>query len=373
MSKKIKLILLLCLGALILGSSYYGYAQYQSFQIKQAEKQKEEKRIADGAENLRRQNEQKVQELATSQQKSLDEARQEIDKLKEDSFNAQQNQAALEQKIQNVESATQSNKPDATKSGLSTSDIVSADKKYIVSVMCETRDGYSYGSGIIVGKSYYNKILVLTNYHVTEGFYQTNENQPPCVVGLAFAPPHFAQPTMFPNLVSQATMKEDDWSFLEIRNQVGGNSEGSPASTAKYQPIFAKPIDNSESSYIPLLNQYKTLPKICDQNELNAGDELVALGYPEIGGGTFGGAPVLTLIATEGVISSEPETWKSYFVSSAKIEHGNSGGGAFLKKNGCLAGMPTSASVGKIESLAQFINIANLKVQYSGIFDYIQR
>lgn len=371
MFKKIKLFALLILGVLVLGGSYYGYAQYRSSQLKQADKQKEEQRLASEAEKIRQDNEQKAQKLAADQQKALDEAKREINKLKEDSLDTKQGQAVLEKKISNVE-----NNPPIkieTKNGFSTSEIVSADKKFIVSVMCETRDGYSFGSGIIVGKSYYNKLLVLTNYHVTQGFYSSKEGQPPCIVSLAYAPPHFAEPTMFPELVSQEIMKAEDWSFLEIRDPVSGADEGLPNTTAKYQPIFAKPVDNSGVSYTPLLDQYKAFPRICAQNELSAGDEIVALGYPAIGGGTVGGSLVLTLITTEGVISSEPKTWQSYFVSSAKIEHGNSGGGAFLKKNGCLAGMPTSATVGEIESLAQFINLPNLKANYGGIFNYIQR
>lgn len=242
---------------------------------------------------------------------------------------------------------------------LTTAELFKENKKYVVSVMCETRDGYSFGSGVVIGKSYSNKLLVLTNYHVTSGFYSQG-GQPPCIVSFQSLSPHFASPTMFKAYASQETMEIEDWSLLEIDGQVS-----------------AENIDiNGNSIFAPelsVVDTYKTLPRICSQDELSAGMDIVALGFPAIGGGSLKGAPVLSLTATEGIISSEPDIWNHYFVSSAKIDHGNSGGGAFLKTNGCLAGVPTFVSVGEIESLARFINMANLKVKYKEMFDYIQR
>ena len=75
------------------------------------------------------------------------------------------------------------------------------------------------------------------------------------------------------------------------------------------------------------------------------GDELVILGYPSVGS-------VESLTATEGIISGFD---KGMFITSAKIERGNSGGAAIHIKNNCFLGIPTLVVVGQIESLARIL------------------
>jgi len=95
-------------------------------------------------------------------------------------------------------------------------------------------------------------------------------------------------------------------------------------------------------------------PKICNAKEVKIGDEIIVLGYPKIGG--------TGLTITEGIISGFDTDY--YIVTSAKIEEGNFGGGAFLKSTGCLVGMHTFARLGKIESFARLINIPYLQENY---------
>lgn len=261
-----------------------------------------------------------------------------------------------EDKFKNFSKFIEDNK--VVDTDMTTAELFQSNKKYVVSVICETREGYSYGSGIVIGKTYQDKLLILTNYHVTEGFYSKN-GQSPCIVSFQTASPHFASPTMFKNYASQETMEIEDWSLLEVGDEIKGETVD----------INGKPIPTVINS--PIISNYEIFPKICSQDELVVGIDIVALGFPGIGGNSFIGFPALSLTATEGIISSDP--WGHYFISSAKIDQGNSGGGAFLKTNGCLAGMPTFVSVGKMESLARFINLANLKMKYKELFDYIQR
>lgn len=75
------------------------------------------------------------------------------------------------------------------------------------------------------------------------------------------------------------------------------------------------------------------------------GDKIVILGYPSIGA-TSG------ITATEGIISGYDGL---YYVTSAKIEHGNSGGIAVLVKDNCVLGMPSASVVGSIESLGRIL------------------
>lgn len=81
-------------------------------------------------------------------------------------------------------------------------------------------------------------------------------------------------------------------------------------------------------------------------NQVNIGDKLIVLGYPAIG--TQGGVTV-----TEGIISGiEHED----YVTSAKIDHGNSGGAAILVKDDCYLGIPTwVANNGGFESLGRIL------------------
>ena len=76
------------------------------------------------------------------------------------------------------------------------------------------------------------------------------------------------------------------------------------------------------------------------------GDSVVILGYPAIGSTT-------DITATKGIISGYDG---SYYITDAKIEHGNSGGAAVLLKQNCYLGIPTFVIVGEIESLARILN-----------------
>jgi len=78
---------------------------------------------------------------------------------------------------------------------------------------------------------------------------------------------------------------------------------------------------------------------------VNIGDKLIVLGYPSIG--TQGGITV-----TEGIISGIES---NYYVTSAKIDKGNSGGAAVLLKNNCYLGIPSWAKSGSIESLGRIL------------------
>lgn len=81
-------------------------------------------------------------------------------------------------------------------------------------------------------------------------------------------------------------------------------------------------------------------------NDVNIGEKLVVLGYP--GTGSYEG-----ITATEGIISG---TEGSYYITSAKIEHGNSGGLAISLKNNCYIGIPTYSIIGGAESLGRILS-----------------
>ena len=77
------------------------------------------------------------------------------------------------------------------------------------------------------------------------------------------------------------------------------------------------------------------------------GDSILILGYPIIGSRT-------DITATDGIISGYDG---DYYITSAKVEHGNSGGVAILVKSNCMLGIPTFAETGSIESLARILDL----------------
>ena len=91
---------------------------------------------------------------------------------------------------------------------------------------------------------------------------------------------------------------------------------------------------------IPAVNKNKrcsTKPAI--------GDRILILGYPGIGATD-------SITATEGIVSGFDD---EYYITSAKIEKGNSGSAAIHIERDCLLGLPTRVVPGKLESLARIL------------------
>ncbi len=85
---------------------------------------------------------------------------------------------------------------------------------------------------------------------------------------------------------------------------------------------------------------------ICSE-KAPVGSSIVILGYPTIG-------TAQDITATEGIISGYEGY---YYITSAKIEHGNSGGIAILIKSNCELGVPTGVVAGELESLGRIIDL----------------
>lgn len=97
-----------------------------------------------------------------------------------------------------------------------------------------------------------------------------------------------------------------------------------------------------------LKNVLSNKPELCEANKrAPIGSKVVVLGYPAIGSPEG-------ITATEGIISGYDG---DYYITSAKIEHGNSGGVAVLVQDNCYLGMPTLVVVGSIESLGRILDV----------------
>ncbi|MFC1623581.1 trypsin-like peptidase domain-containing protein [Patescibacteria group bacterium] len=196
------------------------------------------------------------------------------------------------------------------------SSIISEWQSAVVSVECDfqlSSSGIHYGatgSGVII-KFDDLPVKVLTNRHILQGptFYNLNS----CKVKLPESGSEFS--VLIDDIAFSTT--EYDWGTLTINS----------------------PDENVN-------NIVSAFPKLCDQKP-NLGDEVVVLGYPGIGSKNG-------VTATEGIISGFDG---NYFITSAKVEQGNSGGAAILQKESCLLGIPTFASLGEVESLARILDI----------------
>jgi len=85
----------------------------------------------------------------------------------------------------------------------------------------------------------------------------------------------------------------------------------------------------------------------CPEDDPKIGDPILILGYPTIGA-------LKSITATEGIISGYDG---EYYVTSAKIEQGNSGGAAIDIKRDCWLGIPSFGITGALESLSRILGV----------------
>lgn len=82
---------------------------------------------------------------------------------------------------------------------------------------------------------------------------------------------------------------------------------------------------------------------------ISAGEKIKVIGFPYTG--TFALPSI-----TEGIISSFEKIGEmNYYLTSAKIEHGNSGGIAVTENYYCMVGIPTLSAQGTLESLGRIL------------------
>ncbi len=88
-----------------------------------------------------------------------------------------------------------------------------------------------------------------------------------------------------------------------------------------------------------------TLNSVC-RVRAASGDRVVVLGYPAIGAKN-------DVTVTEGIISGYEE---NFYITSAKIERGDSGGVTVLIDKDCYLGIPTFVRFGGVESLGRILD-----------------
>jgi len=102
---------------------------------------------------------------------------------------------------------------------------------------------------------------------------------------------------------------------------------------------------------ISLSDHSKNASFACSSPE-NTGDSVLILGYPVYGSKVNEFSSQDEPTATEGIISGKDGI---YYTTSAKIDHGNSGGLAIDEASDCYFGIPTWDESGSFESLGRIL------------------
>lgn len=324
-------IIALCL----LGAGYFATAKYQDYKTQKAEQEK-----------MSQEKERQTQLQLEEQQKALEEAKTEIEKLSSQSADTQKQQQDLTKQVQS-QKVTQS-----TDLSISASEI----SKYLSGVMeisCGDSSGsislWRFSDGIM--PSYAG----VTNAHVIEG-----------VSGNCL---------LFPGT-------DNEEKIMASANS-GVVSQWNSFADVAVLPIGTpfKPLDDctgtncTETLSKDKLNySISTLPKC--STKLPVGSPVVTVGFPAFStqNNEYNGivATASHQITSNGIISGYNNQdysgnalpHNNYYVS-AKIDSGNSGGIAFSKTSSglCILGIPTWLQIGNYEASGVVQNIHNVMYQ----------
>lgn len=312
---------------------YFGVKQYQDYQTERIEKENEVKIIAE------------------TQQKALEQAQAEIEKLKIESTATKQNQQVLEETVKN-----EVQKPQLQDISSISSSELSGYLTGTVRLVCWTNNSNGTikdkvsGSGSLWSFSGTTGRYVLTNRHVAIGSR--------CTISADDSTGKLIN--MFEGKVIAGFIQNDkDFALLEISDiQDNGFSN----------------IKSSELNY--KISNLRFCP-----TQIEVGSPVAIIGYPAstqtessvfvpgVGSQTVSNTP---RTVTTGIISAFDNTannpytgglsqYQNYYIS-AKIDSGNSGGISFSKdKNGlCLLGIPTWLNVGSYDTQGLIQNIHNV-------------
>lgn len=221
--------------------------------------------------------------------------------------------------------------------------IVQAWRSSVVYVECifSTQRATQGGSGTLI-RDYFQNYYVLTNRHVAtldDGFVFPDR----CIVTL---PDDRASRIEVPQGRVHVTVGEDSAKLFLTDPSFSTDLSQAPPPPSDY--VRANSISSS---------------RICYYKDVSLGEAVVVIGYPTIG-------TTNDVTITEGIISGfegrrfDPRypfdnslPVPVYYVTSAKIDSGNSGGAAILLEDNCFLGMPTFSIIGQSESFGRILGL----------------
>ncbi len=209
-----------------------------------------------------------------------------------------------------------------TNAGVNLSSLVKEWSPRVVRIVCSDSNYVASGSGVLTRMSFpslneSNVATLITNNHVI-------------------------------------TDETTGYSYPNCNFQITGSNQILTLYTANAQVSTSQDV-----AYFPAPNVTNPPPgaqtamSICSASDVEVGDKIAILGYPADGGT---GQASTAITVTEGIISSYDG---EYYVTDAKIDHGNSGGGAILEKDDCYLGIPTWVESGGFESFGRILSASS--------------
>lgn len=294
---QIPLLIAIIVGLLVLGGGYFGVKQWQNYQTEKVEKEK-------------------ITQEAQQQRDS------EVEKLK-------QEVESLKSKKPEITKQSIFNEAPVPKTSNDATSIIKEWRPRVVFIDCKVvfegnNMGEQSGSGYIFGSDVEKgDVIILTNNHVIDVPIHNLYGEP---MGISATP------------TSCDIKVPGDSQFVTVYNADG------PFSGSKKEDFGLISI-KSPTPYMKEIIQ-NLWDGNC-KNKAELGEKILIIGYPGIGDQN-------DVTVTDGIVSGYDG---NYYITSAKIEHGNSGGVAISLKNNCYLGIPTFAVSGSIESLARILNV----------------
>lgn len=314
---QIPLLIAIIVSGLVIGvASYVGIKKYQGYQFEKNEKEK----IA--------------QEIQQQKDLEVEKLMQEVDGLKK-----QQSLSKLSAPL-NISQINTSKIIKESPVLKIENDITSIIKQWrprVAFIDCRVVSsnveiGRQSGSGYILGADTKNRdLIVLTNNHVIDIVLHNLYGKS---IGFTMTP-------------TSCNIKiPDDSQFTTVYN-VDKNSSDIIFAGYKDKDFGTVNIKNPTQYMKQVIETNSGV--ICNK-KAELGEKILILGYPAIGDQN-------DITVTDGIISGYDG---DYYITSAKVESGNSGGVAVSLKNNCYLGIPTFVQVGSIESLARVLDIQTI-------------
>ena len=256
--------------------------------------------------------------LAIKNQSSL------ITTQKESLAKSQSNQTTLQNELESFQNSTE-----AVEKSFVTN--VNKIAPSVVELVCrgDAKGDLQQGSGVLYSSGLAKEpYFVQTNLHVVA---PTDGSASSCVIAVY---PDYTNPSLY--FVFQSSGLQQ------------------PISTADLAFVVPQIITtNAHAGSVADLEQYSlnvSSASFCSNQKV--GDHLSVLGYPAVGGST--------LTVTDGIIAGfETDNGFQFVKTSAKIDHGNSGGIA-IEDSGCVLGIPTYIDADANGSIGRILDLGNI-------------
>jgi len=236
---------------------------------------------------------------------------------------SQTSQATLKQALASFQSSTEA----AAKSFVTNVNVVAPS---VVELVCrsDSKGDLQQGSGVLYASGLAKEpYFVQTNLHVVS---PQDASPSSCVI---FIYPDYTDPSsyfVFQSTGLQVPIAGADVAFI-APNIASDPHAGTVSDLSKYS------LNSNDISFCP--------------ND-TVGDHLSVLGYPAVGG--------QTLTVTDGIISGfETDGGFQFIKTSAKIDHGNSGGIA-IEDSGCVLGIPTYIEADANGSIGRILDLGSI-------------